>query len=36
MWFIVGLLIGLVCGAIFQPTVLKAWEWIKSKFTKTS
>ena len=32
MWFLIGLLIGLVCGAIAQPYLLKAWDWIKSKF----
>jgi hypothetical protein len=36
MWFIVGIIIGIVGGIIFRPQVLQAWEWIKSKFTKTS
>lgn len=34
MWFIFGLLAGVVCGIVFRPYILKAWEWIKSKFSK--
>jgi predicted small secreted protein len=36
MLFIIGLIIGIACGVIFKPYVISAWEWIKSKFTKTS
>jgi len=32
MWFLIGLLIGLVGGVMAQPYLLKAWEWVKNKF----
>jgi uncharacterized protein with PQ loop repeat len=34
MWFILGIVGGLILGIYFQPQVLKIWEWVKTFFQK--
>ena len=34
MNLLIGLIIGIICGLVFRPYLLKAWDWIKSKIKK--
>lgn len=36
MWFLIGIIVGALGVTIGKPYLLKAWEWLKSKFTKIS